>query len=634
MYVIEHSLDECAQGFSCERFDCTTARLALCDTLMGPGDDPPAPSHSQFAANISRLEEHSHETASPSGRGGDERHGIAEMPSGVVVNQTVEESALRELRTIDVTLRAALGRSTILVNDPYRKGSTLDLVSELIARENESRQLLATRLVKTNDGLQLSDASDQEDRPWETPTKAAVEKFAEELEVVLREKENAEMERNKALGQRRDFKLAYESQRARAAQSEKALHFAQGEIVRITKKVHELSTINSGLRGESAERWERVKRLEKRLKQIQAGEEEALQTIAMLRKDLQVERQMLKSRDVEMLRLQAAYRDANGDKRGSNALDDANLKRIADLENKIVQLAVSVSHKSEAPARSNERELNLIVQELAKEEVKSRARANAAEKLAGELRVELDAKTVEVIGLRQQLEDLDRSTSKKWGTQSQEMPKSIGARSYQTSSMEEVDRNLQESCNRAEQLCHRLSTVMGSAERLPSGPSFGDTSSEYSNRSQRVVGTPMSGVSDRSEERIRELEVALEQQHIRLDSAEKLAVKASSEAKAMREALRNAENIASAAAAVAQSRGLTGAYISRNIGAVSPLSTPLHSQIPVGSSPRTGSVSSSYHPPIGISKELEQARRTAEKERQKREEAEETLRRWSILEER
>jgi hypothetical protein len=341
----------------------------------------------------------------------------------------------------------------------------------------------------------------------------------------------------------------------------------------------------------------------------------------MLRKDLQTERQMNKSKEAEISRLRDAFRDVSNGKKIENVGDEQNLKRIQDLEEKIVQLAVSVSKQSSAssvPPRSNERELNLLVHELAKEELKSRARADAAEQLVTTMRAELDSKTVEVITLRQHINTLDQKHPVRTISRgSLDSPRSVSV------SLEEIDQNLQRSCDRAEQLCQRLSTVMSSG---------GASTGGYS---QRMMETPLSVSSDRSEDKIRELQEALDDQSQRRDEAEKLAAKAASDASALRDLI-TAERIASAAAMMAESRGLTGAYVARgNTHNMSPstsdvTSTPSRSPRPFQHTPRTTS-SIFGGAPVGLSKELEEARRTANKERKRAEVAEETISRWSRL---
>ena len=529
-----------------------------------------------------------------------------------------DEDAVVELRAIDAALRAALHRAPRTMNEIVTKGATLDLCADLIEREDEATRAAGTGRRRATSS---SETEREEDVPWGTPTKAAVERFAEELEVVLKEKENAVIGLEKALALKREATLAFEQQRARAAQSEKALHFAEGEIVRLSKKVNELSKVLGGSRAESAQRWEKLKKAEKRLAEGQAKDEENLRALAMLRKDLQTERQMNKAKEVEISRLRDAFRDVSNGKKIENAGDEQNLKRIQDLEEKIVQLAVSVSKQSSAssvPPRSNERELNLLVHELAKEELKSRARADAAEQLVTTMRAELDTKTVEVITLRQHINTLDqshavRTTSR--GSLDSPRPMSV--------SLEEIDQNLQRSCDRAEQLCQRLSTVMSSG---------GASTGGYS---QRMMGTPLSASSDRSADKIRELQEALDDQSQRRDEAEKLAAKAASDASALRDLI-TAERIASAAAMMAESRGLTGAYVARgNTHNMSPstsdvTSTPSRSPRPFQHTPRTTS-SIFGGAPVGLSKELEEARRTANKERKRAEVAEETISRWSRL---
>jgi len=247
------------------------------------------------------------------------------------LNRNDDEDAAVELRAIDAALRAALQRAPRMMNEVIRKGATLDLCTDLIEREVEARRAGTGRRL----AVSSSEVERKEDVPWGTPTKAAVERFAEELEVILKEKESAVMGLEKALASKHEATLAFEQQRARAAQSEKALHFAEGEIVRLSKKVNELSKVLEGSRADSAERWEKLKKAEKRLAEARAKDEENLRTLVMLRKDLQTERQIIKSKEAELSRLRVAFRDVSNGKKTEN-VDGQNLKRIQNLEDKIV----------------------------------------------------------------------------------------------------------------------------------------------------------------------------------------------------------------------------------------------------------------------------------------------------------
>ena len=522
---------------------------------------------------------------------------VHERTSARASTMTVED-AWAELFAVDAALRTALSEPALADAHELSKNSTLNLAIALISRVDGEESVENTP-------------------PWGTPTKTAVERFAEELEVVLRERDRAEMARDRALGQRKDALLAYERQSARVETNEKALNFAQAEIGRLTQKVRALQTSNGGLRGESAERLDRLKRAEKAVIEARAEADEERMRSAKLRKDFEVERQVFKARSAEITRLEGMLRDTKSVESATDAARQS--KRIAELEDKILAMAArSVSE----PQQTNERELGLLlVQELAKEELKSRARADAAEKLVLELRTQLDGKIAEVISLRQNLESLDRSFSKG----RDETPRSFENRSH----MSNLDRNLQDSCERAEELCRRLSSVVSASERAVSAT----MGSGGSIRSQPFgTATPMSG---ESEGMIRNLQAALEEQAERVANAEKLASRASGEATALREAIANAELIASAAAAVARDRGLTEAYVARgNIDVRSPLSfasTPSNHAQPSFQSPRTVQSSSSQEHSLLV--ELEEAKNTARKERTKREAAEQAIVRWSRLEE-
>ena len=524
---------------------------------------------------------------------------VQERTRAPAMAMTVED-AWAALFAVDAALRTALSEPALAGAHELSKSSTLDLAIALIARvDNEE--------------------SAENTPPWGTPTKTAVERFAEELEVVLRERDRAEMTRDRALSQRKDALLAYERQSARVETSEKALNFAQTEIARLTQKVRALTTTNSGLRGESAERLDRLKRAEKAVVEARAEGDEERMRCSKLRKDFEVERQVFKARSAEITRLEGLLRDA---KSAESATDAArNLKRITELEDKIISMAAgSTSATQTQPQQTNEVVGLLLVQELAKEELKSRARADAAEKLVLEMRTQLDGKTAEVISLRQHLEGLDRSFS----TGRDETPRSFESRGR----LSNLDRNLQDSCERAEELCRRLSSVVSASEHAVSAT----MGSGGSIRSQPFSTTPMSGDS---EGMIRNLQFSLEEQAVRVARAEKLASQASGEATALREAVANAERLASAAAAVAEARGLTGAYVARgNVDVRSPLSfasTPSSHAQPSFQSPRTVQSSSSQE--HSLLAELEQAQNTARKERTKREAAEQAIVRWSRLEE-
>lgn len=574
------------------------------------------------------------ETSSTLQMGGQVLEVVRPPDDGDLKTNITVETARAELSAIEVALRTALGHPMRLSEEDNRKNTTIQLLAELIAREDELRrvQSLSTRGAHRGAhpaGTRAEHAeSDQEDRPWGTPTKAAVERFAEELEVVLKEKELAEQGVKSATRQRREAVLAYEKQRARAAESEKALHFAQGEIGRLAKKVDDLNTLNRGLRSEVALQREKLKQLEKQLALAQTRDKDAQQAIIALKKDVQADQQILKSKNLEIQRLQLHLGEVTSKKESNcRTIDEQNLKRISDLEEKVVQLAFATSRAPDGTTNTSQNEVDLIVQELAREELKSRARAAAAEKVASELRVELDAKTTELVVLRRKVVVLEPSPSLRQYDSDRSQRLHDGA----TVSVEHVERSLQASCDRAENLCRRLSTVVNSVvERSPFGSTLDFPSDSPLRESQGFIKTPASITSNRSEGRIRDLEVALEQQQVRLGSAEKLAEKASGEAAALRKALINAENIALAAASVAESKGLTGAYIARSHMEDSPSHSPQHS---VSRTKPFSELMTPKRPLVNAAKELDEARRVAMEEKRYREEAEETLRRWSKLQE-
>lgn len=570
------------------------------------------------------------ETSSTLQMGGQVLEVVRPPDDGDLKTNITVETARAELSAIEVALRTALGHPMRLSEEDNRKNTTIQLVAELIAREDELRRVQSSSTWGAHPaGTRAEHAeSDQEDRPWGTPTKAAVERFAEELEVVLKEKELAEQGVKSATRQRREAVLAYEKQRARAAESEKALHFAQGEIGRLAKKVDDLNTLNRGLRSEVALQREKLKQLEKQLALAQTRDKDAQQAIIALKKDVQADQQILKSKNLEIQRLQLHLGEVTSKKESNcRTIDEQNLKRISDLEEKVVQLAFATSRAPDGTTNTSQNEVDLIVQELAREELKSRARAAAAEKVASELRVELDAKTTELVVLRRKVVVLEPSPSLRQYDSDRSQRLHDGA----TVSVEHVERSLQASCDRAENLCRRLSTVVNSVvERSPLGSTLDFPSDSPLRESQGFIKTPASITSNRSEGRIRDLEVALEQQQVRLGSAEKLAEKASGEAAALRKALINAENIALAAASVAESKGLTGAYIARSHMEDSPSHSPQHS---VSRTKPFSELMTPKRPLVNAAKELDEARHVAMEEKRYREEAEETLRRWSKLQE-
>lgn len=496
------------------------------------------------------------------------------------------DTSREELFAVDAALRTALNEPPLSGAHELISRRTLALAIALIARVEEGREIASPS--------------------WGTPTKTAVERFAEELEVVLRERDRAEMTRDRALGQRRDAMLAYERLSVRAETNEKALDFARGELVTLTKKLRALTATNGGLRAESTERLDKLKRAEKAVIEARAEANEARMKAAALRKDFEVERQVFKARNVEIARLENLLRIANS---GENATESKrNAKRISELEAKIVSLLSATAPEPLKPS-NDEHVTLLLVQELAKEELKSRARADAAEKLVVEMREQLDARTAEVISLRQHLEGLDRNFLARTALQSDETLQLFDNREM---FVNKLDKNLADSCERAEQLCQRLSSIVNTNERV-------NTMMGSGGRTLSAAGTP---VLVAEEGMIRNLQAALEDHAEPVVNAENIAFKASGEATALREAMANAENIASAAAAVAQARGFTSAYIARN-------STDARSPSSLFSPPRQSQQSLLQ----SLEFELAEAKSTARKERIARVAAEQAIKRWSTLEE-
>ena len=409
--------------------------------------------------------------------------------------------------------------------------------------------------------------------------------------MVLRAKERVETERDRALALKRDATLALEQQRTRALQSDNALRFARNEIARLTKKSNEATIVNASLRKESAGHREKLKKAEKWLAEAEHKEEELRREVAILRKDLQVQRQALKAKHAETARLENVLRDTLNGKLTEQAGDNGNVKRIEELEEKLTRLKVSIYHAVIHPCGGQMSESwSLLYENLRKEELKSRARADVAERVAAELRVQLDAKAAEVVNLRRHLDALDHVT----------LP-TVPIPPESKTPLEPVEQSLFE----------RRSNV----------------------KSGYTMATPTSVHSGHPEDRIRELEVALDEQLTRCDTAEKLAAKATGEVCGLREALQlTTERIASVAAQVAESKGLTGAY-GQQERFTAFYATPTLNQGALPFSARSSRSATSASAQLEISRELQEVKRQTMFERLAREEAEESIRRWSQLQE-
>lgn len=301
--------------------------------------------------------------------------------------------------------------------DQQKAHDVLQLVSRLdAARESAEHEARTARAEVAAMRSDVAVAWDALATPRATPTRGGVEQFADELEALLKEKDASSVEAAKALEDRRRALVAVsraeDDMRAHIHAREKIiteLRTLHDESVGLRRHVRELADRNQESRHQLANERSRVQRLKDENKTTVAREEKERRRAEALQSEIQELRSGLTRKMQEANRSAAAVKNVRAElerERGDVQLLRA---REEQLELKVCELADELARQDKmlanTPNSSNKitgfpastlhtpnglRELEILVQELAKEELRARRRAEEAERTVDELKADVE----------------------------------------------------------------------------------------------------------------------------------------------------------------------------------------------------------------------------------------------------
>ena len=335
-------------------------------------------------------------------------HALSLENTDVVAKQQVP-------RVLDEIFTAV--RESTLAIGQQKAHDFLQLVTRLdAARESAEHEARTARAEVAAMRSDVAVAWDALATPRATPTRGGVEQFADELEALLKEKDASSVEAAKALEDRRRALVAVsraeDDMRAHIHAREKIiteLRTLQDESVGLRRHVRELADRNQESRHQLANERSRVQRLKDENKTTVAREEKERRRAEALQSEIQELRSGLTRKMQEANRSAAAVKNVRAElerERGDVQLLRA---REEQLELKVCELADELARQDKmlanTPNSSNKitgfpastlhtpnglRELEILVQELAKEELRARRRAEEAERTVDELKADVE----------------------------------------------------------------------------------------------------------------------------------------------------------------------------------------------------------------------------------------------------
>ena len=301
----------------------------------------------------------------------------------------------------------AVRESTI---DRQKAHHVLQLVTRLdAARETAEHDARTSR-------ADVAVAWDALATPRATPTRGGVEQFADELEALLREKDATAVEAQQAMEDRRRALAAVsraeddlKSHIHAHEKMETELRILQDENVGLKRHVRELADRNQKSRHKLAIERGLLQRSKDEKKSLAAREERERRRAEALQSEIHELRSGLTRKMQEAKRSASAVKNIGSELERERA--DVQLLRAREeqLELKVCELADELARQDKMLANSPNisskvtgfstttlctpnglRELEILVQELAKEEVSARRRAEEAERTVVELKAEVE----------------------------------------------------------------------------------------------------------------------------------------------------------------------------------------------------------------------------------------------------
>ena len=275
----------------------------------------------------------------------------------------------------------------------------LELVAQLdAARRSAEDVAVAARADVAAMRAEVAVAWEALGTPHATPTQSSVERFAEELEALLQEKDAVTAVAAQEIeNKRRAIVASAEAQRqlvlqtSARARAESALRSAHEQVEGLKRHARELADLNQSSRQQVAAERRLVQRLKNETKQASDREEKERRRADSTHAEAHKLRSGLTARTREAFRNAEAARQAREEAERERGVNQLLRAREQKLESKVCELANAVAQQAQAASvKSQEkahaavtgtavRELEVMVQELAHEEIRSRRRAAEAE---------------------------------------------------------------------------------------------------------------------------------------------------------------------------------------------------------------------------------------------------------------
>ena len=308
----------------------------------------------------------------------------------------------------------AVRESTI---DRQKAHHVLQLVTRLdAARETAEHDARTSRADVAAMRADVAVAWDALATPRATPTRGGVEQFADELEALLREKDATAVEAQQAMEDRRRalaaVSRAEDDMKSHIHAHEKMeteLRILQDENVGLKRHVRELADRNQKSRHKLAIERGLLQRSKDEKKSLAAREERERRRAEALQSEIHELRSGLTRKMQEAKRSASAVKNIGSELERERADVQLLRAREAQLELKVCELADELARLDKMLANSSTnsskvtgfstttsctsnglREMEILVQELAKEELSARRRAEEAERTVVELKAEVE----------------------------------------------------------------------------------------------------------------------------------------------------------------------------------------------------------------------------------------------------
>lgn len=274
-----------------------------------------------------------------------------------------------------------------------RLQDVLNLVARLdMARRSAEDAAVAARSDVAAMRAEVAVAWEALATPQATPSQSTVERFAEELEALLREKDAVTAAAAQELkSKRRAIFASAEAQRqlvlesGARARAESALRSAHEQVEGLKRHARELADLNQTSRQQVAVERSRSRQLKDETRNARDHEEKERRRADSLQAEVIRLRTGLTARTRESLRNANFLKEARSEVERERRLCELLREREKQLEREVCELENANAQQAKIVSRAPEsklKEMEILVQELAREEIRARSRASKAEEEA------------------------------------------------------------------------------------------------------------------------------------------------------------------------------------------------------------------------------------------------------------